>query len=115
MKHVLKWSVPVDDNDHPIGGGKVVMVACQAGPDVVQVWTEEWRGVDPLPRRARVYGTGQPVPLHDEHLGSVVTAGGRLVWHVYGGAVKPLPPCDPACGPEKHVPGCHQEALGAHS
>lgn len=88
MKHVLKWNVPVDDQDHTIGGGKVVLVECQASFDVVQVWTEEWRGVDPLERRVRVYGTGQPVPLHDEHVGSTVTAKGGLVWHVFGEPTK---------------------------
>jgi hypothetical protein len=89
VKHVLKWSVPVDDKDHPIGGGKVVLVACQSSADVVQVWTEEWVGVDPLVRRARVYGTGQPVPVHDEHVGSALTASGHLVWHVFGGRPRP--------------------------
>lgn len=90
MKRVLKWNVPVDDHDHPIGGGPVVHVGCQTGVvDVVQVWTEE-----PVPgvrgqRRVRVYGTGQPIPEGDVHIGSViapVTPPKTLVWHVYGGA-----------------------------
>ncbi len=83
-KHVLKWSVPVDDKDHPIGGGKVVHTGVQHNGAIVQVWTEEWQGVEPLVRRARVYGTGHTVPLHDEHIGSVIVPGGHLVWHVYG-------------------------------
>lgn len=39
MRKVLKWDVPVDDVDHPVGSGPVVLVACQHGPEVVR--TEE--------------------------------------------------------------------------
>lgn len=88
MKRVLKWDVPVDDKDHPIGPGRVLHVACQWSPSVVQVWTEETEetGENPVvaTRRARVYGTGHPVPEKDEHLGSVAATGTALVWHVYG-------------------------------
>lgn len=91
-KRVLKWDVPVDDHDHPIGSGRVVHVACQGTPYVVQVWTEEpvpgdrASGTRTEPRRVRVYGTGQEIPDYDEHLGSVVTYvnGTPLVWHCFG-------------------------------
>lgn len=79
---VLKWNVPVDDKYHEIGSGKVCLVACQNGPDTVQVWTEESEEV--TLGSAIVVGTGHPVPDFTEHIGSVVTAGGALVWHVYG-------------------------------
>ena len=78
---VLKWSVPVDDKFHSIGSGKVVLTECQYGPDTVQVWTEE-KG-EPVERSAKVIGTGQEAPDFTEHVGSAVTAGGTLVWHVY--------------------------------
>lgn len=88
-KRVLKWSVPVDDQDHPIGGGRVVHVACQSGVvDVVQVWTEEADDVPRAVRHARVYGTGQRIPESDEHIGTALTPvhpPKTLVWHVYGG------------------------------
>lgn len=79
---VLKWDVPVDDRPHVIGRGTVVHVACQDSPDVVQVWTEEH---DETRRTsAQVFGTGQPITgTPAVHLGSTVTAGGALVWHVY--------------------------------
>lgn len=88
-KRVLKWPVPVDDKDHPIGAGKVVLVGCQNGdPSTVQVWTEEDAETRPdVSRRARVYGTGQAVPAGDEHIGSVIAPtppSSTLVWHVYG-------------------------------
>lgn len=90
-KRVLKWTVDVDDRDHPIGGGKVVAVACQSGPRSVQVWTEEPADAQPLARRARVYGTGHPVPEDDEHVGTALAPHG-LVWHVYAGPARPAEP-----------------------
>lgn len=79
-RRILKWDVPVDDHDHPIGFGDVVHVGCQGDQySVVQVWTDEPND-EPVIRSARVYGTGQPIPADDEHIGSVIA--GPLVWHV---------------------------------
>lgn len=79
---VLKQSVPVDDRIHPIGGGKVLLTACQNGPGSVQVWTEESedRGIV-NPRAAIVIGTGMSVPEGFVHIGSAMAS--SLVWHVY--------------------------------
>lgn len=87
-KRVLKWSVEVDDQFHPIGGGRVVGVECQSGPAWVQVWTEEASDTRPMTRTARVYETGQEVPRDMEHVGMAMTTGG-LVWHVYVGDTIP--------------------------
>lgn len=84
-RRVLKWTVPVDDQWHQVGSGRVVLVDCQTRPHEVQVWTEEpvdspeslWR------RHVRVFGTGHELPPFGEHLGSVMAAGGALVWHLY--------------------------------
>lgn len=92
---VLRWSVPIDDKPHPIGAGKVVLVATRVGPtprNVVEVWTEEhlppeWPKVDPPLRTVQVFGTGHEIPsLFDKHVGSCLDAitNGSLVWHVYG-------------------------------
>jgi len=84
QRRVLKWTVPVDDQSHHIGSGHVVHVACQGGPDTVQVWTEEYWVSDSDEsngRRARVYGTGHRIPEGWDHLGSVLCDG--LVWHLY--------------------------------
>lgn len=79
---VLKWNVPVDDKPHEIGGGHVLLVACQHGPESVQVWTVELD--EPRTLLAQVFGTGQPLPGSVQaHVGSAVTAGGELVWHVF--------------------------------
>jgi hypothetical protein len=88
-RRVLKWNVPVDDQWHEIGSGPVVLVACQSSVDTVQVWTDEPDSENIKMRSVRVYGTGHEVPLFDEHLGSVITAMGALVWHAFA-AVEPL-------------------------
>lgn len=80
-RRILKWTVSVDDRDHPIGSGRVVLVACQFSSRSVQVWTDEPHDTEVEPRPARVYGTGQPLPADDEHIGSATTDNG-LVWHV---------------------------------
>lgn len=82
-RRVLKWTIPVDDRDHPIGGGRVAHVACQSDANTVQVWTDEPDAEQVEIRSARVYGTGQPIPKGDEHLGSTITEDGFLVWHVF--------------------------------
>lgn len=77
-RRIFKWTIPVDDRDHPIGGGPVVHVACQHGPGSVQVWTDE--SDELAATSARVYGTGQPLPPDDEAVGSAIA--GPFVWHV---------------------------------
>ena len=80
---VLKWSVPVDDQPHPIGAGKVLHVECQNTATAVEVWTLELD--EPGTEFAQVFGTGQPLPgAAFKHIGSTVAAGGSLVWHVFG-------------------------------
>lgn len=80
MRRILKWTVPVDDRPHNIGGGRVVRVDCQYGPQSVQVWTDELNE-DGQARLVQVFSTGQPVPAtFGEHLGSAMHSG--LVWHV---------------------------------
>lgn len=81
-RRILKWAIPVDDRDHPVGSGPVVHVACQGGRyDVVMVWTDEGDADNVQVSSARVYGTGQPIPAGDVHAGSAVTD--VLVWHVF--------------------------------
>lgn len=93
-RRVLKWVVPVDDCDHPIGPGPVVLTAVQrlgsaeVPAGFVTVWTDESEDRGPV-RSARVYGTGQPVSEHDEHIGSCID--GPLVWHVFA-STRPAAP-----------------------
>src|SRR4051812_14815663 len=83
---VFKWRVPIDDRLHQIGGGQVVHVGAQYPDDydVVTVWTIESRErpIDKT-RQVQIYGTGHPLPYFATHLGSVVVAEGRFVWHLF--------------------------------
>ena len=82
-RRILKWTIPVDDQDHPIGPGPVVHVASQRDDSrFVQVWTDEPDAEHVDVTSARVYATGQPLPTGDEILGTAVVMGGQLVWHV---------------------------------
>lgn len=107
-RRILKWTIPVDDRDHPIGVGPVVHVASQRDDSAyVQVWTDETVpgiGVVDL-TSARVYGTGQPLPVGDEVCGTAVVMGGQLVWHVLRRAVT-APPALPRrlCEPPPLTP-----------
>lgn len=79
---VWKWTVPVDDRSHQVGGGPVALVANQGQDDHVVLWTVENIAACALPREVRVYATGQPVPDGWDHLGSTVAPAG-LVWHLF--------------------------------
>ena len=89
MKTVWKFAVPIDDewHDWPFPADQIVHVDVQSpAPDAaVMVWVE--MSVDEpevVPTTTlRVFGTGHPVPDWALHVGSVVTAGGGLVWHLY--------------------------------
>lgn len=83
---VLKWSVPVDDDWHAIGGGQVLHVGNQGAHGTVCVWTLEHDAEPTLSRNVLVTGTGQPLPDHGDdpplrHIGS--TLAGPFVWHVF--------------------------------
>lgn len=80
-RHVLKWPVQSDDQDHQIGTGRVVLVDSQGAHGTVCVWTEEEAGDDLATRPVRIYGTGNPVPEGAKHVGS--TLAGPFVWHVF--------------------------------
>jgi hypothetical protein len=112
MQRVLQWEVPVDDEWHEIGAGRVVEVAARAHRerpgDLVEVWTlEDYPGTstaDLVKRSATVIGTGHPAPLNTEYLGTAVVPAfalvyqedddsksalqveshAGLVWHVFG-------------------------------
>jgi len=85
VKRVLKWTVGVDDKVHLIGGGQIVHVETQwqHAYHEVQVWTlEDGRG--DVGRHVQAFGTGHLLPdTIGAHLGSAVTAGGALVWHLF--------------------------------
>jgi hypothetical protein len=94
QRRILRWEVPVDDQPHKIGGGRVVHVAIrpqriQGRDHRVEVWTDEtlaseWpEGPDPQTATVQVFGTGQRLPeTTGEHVGAAIEPDGVLVWHV---------------------------------
>lgn len=111
MQRVLRWEVPVDDQWHDIGAGRVVEVAAREHRkrpgDLVEVWTLEGAHppgtTDPGKRSVIVVGTGHPAPINTEYLGTAVVPSfttdspgafpgahvsvascAGLVWHVFG-------------------------------
>lgn len=90
---VLRFAVPVDDSWHAIGSGPVLHVDCRNGEyDVVQVWTLESEQLENVlagnlrsdfGRYVRAFGTGHSIPAGASHIGTALTAGGALVWHLF--------------------------------
>lgn len=91
MSSILKWTVPIDDNEHEIGSGPLVHVSQQGNPRMLQVWTLE---PDPptedygvptkkTKRVAKVVGTGHHFDGWAwRHGGSYVDTDHGLVWHL---------------------------------
>lgn len=86
-RRVLKW-VCEFGQETAIGGGKVVLVAEQAGYPVV--WTEE-DGRFEETRTIIVLGTGHRIPDDFSHLGSFTMYDGAAVWHLYQWDGRPTP------------------------
>lgn len=80
---VLKWRVPVDDDTHPIGAGRVLLVGSQGEHGTVCVWTLERNAVAVPSVQVIAVGTGQKLPARGnwEHIGSAQA--GPFVWHVF--------------------------------
>ncbi len=79
---IYRYEVPVDDqwHEHDLSGD--VLHVSARSPRIVEFWAMHSGG--PTVRRAfRAFGTGQPLPANcGRHVGSVITAGGALVWHL---------------------------------
>lgn len=78
---ILRYEVPIDDADHSVPAGPVVLVHAhrQGLAGRVEVWVDVPRhGVGS--QRLRVFGTGQMIPAEYQTVGSCVA--GPFVWHV---------------------------------
>jgi hypothetical protein len=90
-KAIYKYSAPVETLivlDLP-RGAEVIHVGDQTGRgDTIQFWAVvPMDALDMVERRRfELRGTGSSAPDGD-HIGTVVTAGGRLVWHIFDGGV----------------------------
>lgn len=83
---ICKWNIIVGDGPQLIGSGPILHVAQQDPTelDSIQIWTQE-ETTGTRNREVFVYGTGMTPEPDQRHVGSVISAGGRLVWHVYEG------------------------------
>lgn len=81
MKRVLRYTVPVDDCWHAIDLSGPIRHIATRGLDYVEIWAET--GGMSQSRRFRVYGTGHLIPDDATYVGTVLTPGGQLVWHLY--------------------------------
>lgn len=80
MTRILRYIIPVDDEWHTTyTGGTPLHVACRSS-DLVEFWA--WELEASIPTEYRVYGTGHPVEPGVEYVGTAVTPGGHLVWHL---------------------------------
>lgn len=79
---MYKWTVPVDDRPHEIGGGKIIHARART-PNEVEVWTEESVLVlTPNPKRVvQVVGTGQRYSNGNVKV-TIPVENSILVWHV---------------------------------
>lgn len=79
---VLRHEVPVDDRWHALQlSGPIVHVASR-NPRSVEVWAIA-TAAPSVTRGFRAFGTGQALPPDVQHVGTAVTAGGQLVWHLF--------------------------------
>jgi hypothetical protein len=79
---ILRWEVPVDDRPHIHQfAGPIVHVGCR-NRALVEFWSQEPDGGQRQARVFQVFGTGHNLPADASHIGSVITAGGQLVWHL---------------------------------
>lgn len=88
---MLRYEVPADNADHIISLPKYadVLHVASRDVDVVEFWTEVLADTLPraLPRRFRVFGTGDPIPMGYQYRGTCLAGESRrLVWHLYEGS-----------------------------
>lgn len=78
---ILRYEIPIDDADHLVPAGPVVLVHAhrQGLARRVEVWVDVPRR-DKRSQRLRVVGTGHLIPPEYQPVGSCVD--GPLVWRV---------------------------------
>lgn len=81
-RRATRWDIPIDDNNHPMGAGPVLLIANNLGL-VLEVWTEENTPQPEPTRTVRTITSTDTIPNGYQHLASV-TNGPGLVWHLYG-------------------------------
>ena len=88
---IWKYDLPVQDEvieiSMPVGASPLSVGSQFGDPSSVQLWASVDPDVEPAPLRFWIIGTGHPYPQTDKTLlfiGTVITSGGSLIWHVFG-------------------------------
>jgi hypothetical protein len=87
IRAVWKYDLPVDDEQHVSmpHGSELLHVASQHGlSSQIQLWARVDPGAPLVERTIFIAGTGHTVDI-DPYIGSVITADGHLIWHVFDG------------------------------
>jgi hypothetical protein len=85
MKSVWKYDVEIG-GDVPLAmpvDARIVHVAAQQGPTVVQLWAEVETTAPKVTRQFFIAGTGHPIENGAEYIGTAICLDGALVWHLY--------------------------------
>lgn len=68
----------------PCASPRIVHVAAQYDhPGELQMWVEVHPDGPSSTRSFVIVGTGHPIPIGGTYVGTAITDGGRLIWHVY--------------------------------
>ena len=80
---VWKFPLQIDDVQGVLmpSGAKILYVAVQDG--VLCLWALVDPDAAKTIRTFLIVGTGHPAPTDAEHVGSGISHGGNLVWHVF--------------------------------
>jgi hypothetical protein len=81
VSRILRYEVPVDDEPHELALSGAIVHVDSRNPEIVELWAFD-TGWPPRIRTFQVVGTGHTFPATWLHVGSVIVAGGALVWHL---------------------------------
>jgi hypothetical protein len=83
-RRVYRDVVPVDDEWHAITFSGPILAVGTRHVDYIEIWHLHNPGEPEQRREFRAFGTGHPLTYDTgSHVGSVIVAGGALVWHLF--------------------------------
>lgn len=84
MKKVLKFPLKITDDQTVVMPEGSQILTVQTQHDTVTIWALCPETLKKQPRRIEIFGTGHPIPNGNRtYLGTAITQGGSLVWHVF--------------------------------
>jgi hypothetical protein len=87
VRTVWKFALEVtDEQEIEMPEGAEILLVAQQNPintSTLDLWALVDANGPRVKRKFMVHGTGHPVTEGGTHIGSIITAGGALVWHVF--------------------------------